>query len=286
VILDLHEILPEFAASKFRGLIARAMRSLALRIERASRRFADATITVNRPIEQLLEGRRAAINERIVVLHNSPDTADFGPLRDPQPRDGLDTLRAVYHGTLTRLYGLDVALDAVNALRAAKTLVTLDIFGDGPERRNLEAKVTALGLGDCVTFHTPVSARELRERLPSFDAGLVPTLANLMTQYSLATKLLEYIHLGIPVVAPALRTYQSYFGPGTLHYFAPNDSRSLAITLAELKAAPAAKRAEQARRAQHVLQEISWEREKPRLLALYVALAAGTRTEPNERRPS
>ena len=286
VILDLHEILPEFAASKFAALGSRFMHWLGLRIEMASRRFADATITVNRPIEQLLERRRAAIDERIVVLHNAPDTSDFGPLLDPQPRGELGTLHTVYHGTLTRLYGLDLAIVAVNTLRSARMWVTLDIFGDGPERENLQAMVDALGLGDRVTLHAPVSARVLRERQPSIDAGLIPTRGDLMTKYSLSTKLLEYVHLGIPVVAPSLQTYQRYFGPGTLHYYTPNDSSSLATALAEFRETTGTMRAEQARRAQYVLSEISWETEKPRLLALYAALASDRRANPIGRRPS
>lgn len=272
VVLDLHEILPEFAAAKFHGRVAGPARWLGLRIERASRRFADATITVNRPIEKLLRARPPHAAERLVVLHNAPDARDFGPPREPVPRDRLVPLRLVYHGTLTRLYGLDMAIDAVRALALGGVPVSLDIFGDGPDRASLGAKVREQSLSEVVHFHDPVSAQTLREVLPTYDAGIVSTRADLMTQYSLSTKLLEYIQLGIPAVAPTLMTYQEYFSEEALHYYSANDSTSLARTLSAMIDTPSSLLAAKARRAQATLAAIAWEIEEPRLISLYQSL--------------
>lgn len=272
VVLDLHEILPEFAATKFRGLGSSSARWLATHVERASRRFADATITVNRPIEDLLRSRAPAGDERLLVLHNAPDASDFGPPRQPMPRNRPSPLKLVYHGTLTRLYGLDMAIDAVDTLVRNGRAVTFDIFGDGPDRASLGAKTLALSLTEVVRFHEPVSAQTLREVLPTYDAGIVPTRADAMTKYSLSTKLLEYIQLGVPAVAPTLMTYQRYFSDEELHYYVANDSASLARTLDSLLDASPSTLAAKAARAQQALASIAWEIEKPRLLSLYDGL--------------
>lgn len=274
LILDLHEIFPEFAATKFAGAFSKPARLVALLLERTARGFADATITVNTPIEHLLGSRRPRADERLTVLHNAPDPADFGPPREPVITEHPRPLRVVYHGTLTRVYGLDMAIDAVQRLTADGHRVTLDIFGDGPDHHLLRKKIDELNLRDCIQLHQPVSAAVLRARLPTFDAGLVPTRADTMTQYSLSTKLLEYVQLGIPAIAPTLMTYQRYFRNDELHYYVANDTHSLAETLLRVQRTPAATLVTGAKRAQQSLDAISWEREKPRLLALYETLLA------------
>jgi hypothetical protein len=72
--------------------------------ERWARRFADVTITVTAPIEELLGARPIGRPERRVVIHNSADPDDFGPARPPTPRVAHGgPLELVYHGSLTPL---------------------------------------------------------------------------------------------------------------------------------------------------------------------------------------
>ena len=59
VVLDMHEIFPEFTRTKFPGLLGRLGMPVARAIERWSRRQADVVLTVNRTIAQLLAGRPA-----------------------------------------------------------------------------------------------------------------------------------------------------------------------------------------------------------------------------------
>src|SRR5206468_1025713 len=83
VVFDMHEIFPEFARAKFPGLIGTLVSALAARVERWARRRADLTITVNRPIDELLASRAASPTERRIVVHNTADPVDFG--QDSQP---------------------------------------------------------------------------------------------------------------------------------------------------------------------------------------------------------
>jgi glycosyltransferase involved in cell wall biosynthesis len=273
LVFDMHEIFPEFAAAKFPPPVGTAFAWLAQRIERWARRRADLTVTVNRPINELLTARPIGKPERRIVVHNTPDPNDFGadPVRSPENGSTLET---IYHGTLTRLYGLDVAIQAAGQAHRDGLPVRLTILGGGADDRALRQLTAESALGEIVRFEGPLPQSRLRERLARCDAGIVPTRLNGMTRYSLSTKLLEYVHLGIPVLAARLPSYQRYFDESVLWYWTPGDAIDLARALREFAAAPAGERIDRARRARAALASVSWPRERVTLLAAYAELLA------------
>ena len=272
-ILDLHEIFPEFTRSKFGGAAGALAERIALILERWSRRQADVTITVNRPIAAALRAREARPGERIEVIHNLTDPAEFGPLRSPTGEAGRP-LRLVYHGTLTAMYGLDLAIAAVDAAREGGLEVELDLYGGGPAVPALEAQIARLGLGGQVHLRGTLTHDQLRERLTAYHAGLVPTRLNVMTRYSLSTKLLEYIHLGIPIIAPRIPTYLEYFPEECGWYFTPDDAGDAARAIAAFAAATPGARIERARAAQAAAGGLRWADDAARLRTLYEELLA------------
>ena len=267
-ILDMHEIFPEFIRSKFpggRGLLAVFVARL---LERASRARATVTVTVNAPIRELLASRPARRNERIEVVHNVPDSRDMG---DPTPRSYSvrKPIRLVYHGTLTHLYGLDIAIEAVAHTCASGVPLTLAIYGDGPATRDLELLTERLRLAEAISFHGNVPHARLRRELPTFDAGLVPTRLDVMTHFSLSTKLLELFHLGIPAIASRIPTYVAYFPDDCAWYFAPNDSTSAATAIKAFASASDDQRQDRARAARAVAERLGWPAEAARLATIY-----------------
>jgi glycosyltransferase involved in cell wall biosynthesis len=275
VVLDLHEIFPEFTRAKFPGLMGRVAGWIALLVERRARRRADVTITVNRPIAELLASRGIGRPERIVLIHNSADPGELGPLR---PSDGrLPTgapLELIYHGTLTRLYGLDIAIHGVTraASRPGGVPVHFTVLGDGPERAALVRLVGDLDATRIVTFESPVPPSALRNRLSRVDAGIVPTRLDGMTRYSLSNKLLEYVHLGVPLMAARLPSYAEYLSEDAAWFWTPDDPDSFAAAIAQFAAAAPGERQMRATRAQEVLRSINWDLERARLMATYDSL--------------
>jgi glycosyltransferase involved in cell wall biosynthesis len=271
VILDLHEIFPEFTRTKLGPRLGPLAAPLASVVERWSRRFADVTLTVNREIEALLVSRRARADERIVVIHNLTDPDDLGP---GALTDGVvaGTLRLAYHGTLTPMYGLDLAVEAVAAARTRGMDVTYDIFGSGPMTADLERLIARHQLAATIRLRGAVSHHELRRELPTFHAGLLPTRLDSMTRYSLSTKLLEYVHLGIPVIAPRIPTYLRYFPAACLTYFTPGDIGDAARAIGRLRATSTEARVDQARAAQRAIADLTWPAEAARLRAIYEEL--------------
>ena len=272
-ILDLHEIFPEFIRSKFPEPSGAVAVFAARLFERASRARATVTLTVNTPIRDLLESRAARNNERIEVVHNAADPRDMGT---PAPRSySVGTpARLVYHGTLTHLYGVDIAIEAVAHARASGAPVTLDIYGDGPSRHALEDVAERLRIGDAIHFHGNVPHTRLRRELPTFDAGLIPTRLDAMTHYSLSTKLLELFYLGIPVIASRIPTYDAYFPDDCAWYFTPNESPNAAIAIQAFVGATDDARQARAVAAGVVAGRLGWPTEAARLATIYRELLA------------
>jgi len=272
VIFDMHEILPEFTASKLPPATAKLAARLAAVIERWARGRADLTITVNRPIEELLASRPARRSERRLVLHNTADPADFGEMAEPSQVTGGPNI--VYHGTLTALYGVDLAIRAIAEVRRNAVPAQLTIIGDGPERSALQRLAARLGVTDAIEFVMPMPQAALPAILRHAAAGVVPTRLDGMTRYSLSTKLLEYVHLGIPVLAARLPSYQRYLDEDALWYWTPGDVQDLAHALIKVVAAAPAERARRAARARAAITPFAWAREQRRLVAAYADLLA------------
>ena len=272
LVFDMHEIFPEFVAAKFPGPLGALASWLARRIERWARRQADLTITVNHPIDELLAARPVTSSkpERRLVLHNTADPADFGDTSAPSRANAVP-LQLIYHGTLAAFYGLDVAIRALARARSAGLDARLTILGDGPERPGLQRLAADLSL-DTVAFETPIPQPALPARLARCAAGVVPTLLDGMTRYSLSNKALDYVHLGIPLLAARLPSYLRYFGEDMLWYFTPGDPDDLARAIRDLAAAPAAERARRAQLARQAIAPYDWVRERERLLAAYTDL--------------
>jgi glycosyltransferase involved in cell wall biosynthesis len=105
-------------------------------------RRSDAVIAPSAFIAREVVERMAYPQSRIVVIPNGVD---------PPPPDPSGSLV----GTISTLYpvkGLDTFLRAAAELHEQEPAVRFAIFGDGPERKRLEALRTSLGLEEAVEF--------------------------------------------------------------------------------------------------------------------------------------
>ena len=269
VLLDLHEDMPAFFADRFATAspVLRPLRPLIGLAARASAAVADALITVHEPLRQLSIARGVA-REKISVVMNSADPALFAPHPRP-PRLAGEPLRLVHHSSLQRIYGLEVALEALALLRdrSEAPLVTLDVYGDGPYAPAITASITRLALDDRVHLHGRVPMERLATLLAEADAGLVPSLPEPYLQYSLSTKLLEYVALGIPVIASDLATFRSHFTDGALRFVPAGDVSALADAIVDVSREPDAA-AERAAEALRQAAAYAWPEQARRYLAV------------------
>src|SRR5690606_35931838 len=168
-----------------------------------------------------------------------------------------------------------LAVAAVAAARGSGIDVEFDIYGRGPATTAIDAQVRELGLEGKVRLMGSVSHQVLRERLPGYHAGFLPTRLDGMTRYSLSTKLLEYVHLGVPLIAARIPTYLEYFPEAAAWFFQPNDPEDAARAIRDFAATVPAERRDRAGRAQAAAAGLRWEHEAARLKEIYLELLAG-----------
>jgi glycosyltransferase involved in cell wall biosynthesis len=87
----------------------------------------------------------------------------------------------------------------------------------------------------------------------------------------LPVKLIEYVSLGIPVVAPRLRTIAHYFSDDMVGFYEPDNVQSLTDAIYRLYCEPAAC-GMQAGRASRFLGEYGWERHGAEFVNFYRTL--------------
>ncbi|MBP1704306.1 MAG: hypothetical protein H6Q36_45 [Chloroflexi bacterium] len=286
LLVDFHEAMPEFFAMRFPRASSGPVQA-ALRLqERLAIAAADAVITVNDALRERLIGLGVPPG-RITVVLNTPDLALFDPALQPtRPFLADGELRLVYAGALTPTYELDVAVEAIDVLRAQRPglVVRLDIFGRGDAERDLRSLAARLDLGDRVRFHGRIPLEGVPAAIAASDVGLAPTRRSEMTDHSLSTKLFEYAAMGKPVVASALPTVARYFGSDTVAGYHPGDPADLARAVLELFDDAAARSARVERTADRV-RALGWDRESVRYLDLVDRLVAG-RDRPTSMPPS
>ena len=88
----------------------------------------------------------------------------------------------------------------------------LEIFGDGDAGDELEAQIQASGLADRIAFSRKMfRVEDISAMIQGASVGIICNRRDLATEYMLPVKLLEYVQLGIPAIAPRLMTIQYYF---------------------------------------------------------------------------
>jgi glycosyltransferase involved in cell wall biosynthesis len=235
IILDLHDLMPEFYAERFQQPMSSAPVRMIRWQEGLSCRFADHVITVTGLWRQALI-ERGQPPEKISVVMNVADDRIFHPKAAASPpNDHEGRLRLIYHGNMDRRYGLDLVLKAIDLVRETAPGIHLTLHGGGEYRKTLEAMVEELGLAEHVQFSRHfVPTEELPKLIQAAHVGIVPYRDGLFTGAILPTKLMEYAALGVPTIAARTPTISAYFDDTMLEFFPPGDVEELARCIQRL----------------------------------------------------
>lgn len=258
-VLDLHEAMPEFFASRFPSLARGPAHGLLELAERLSIASASQAITANEALRDRLVARGIRASH-LTVIPNVPSLARFDPGRHPRrPFMADGTLRLVYAGAVTPTYDLGVAIEALTAIRSARPElpVTLDVYGRGDAVAPLSARAAELGFESAVRFHGRIPIDAVPAVLASADIGIAPVSASAFTLLSFSTKLLEYGAMGLPVVTARLPLAERLLGDAVAAY-EPGDPGSLAAAVIGLVDDPDARLRRVDAMTQRV-RELSWE---------------------------
>src|SRR5262249_37979431 len=164
-------------------------------LEKISFTFADRVITIHKPAEDLLVSRGLP-REKSTILMNSVDETRFSSTSfspgsaAPEP---ADTFTMMQYGTLTRMYGLDLAIEALSLAHDSMPGAQLWILGSGPEQPKLQLLANQRGVGSLVKFIGQVPSAEIPRWLDECDLGLLPLRRDVFLDFAFPNKLPEYI---------------------------------------------------------------------------------------------
>ena len=269
IILDIHDILPEFYASKFsKNEKSTIIKSLKW-IENISVKFSDHVIISNHLWGEKLV-QRSAPNTKITVIMNYPDSTYFYP-RNVKKMDGKIIL--TYPGTLNHHQGLDVAIQALSLIKDKAQHVEFIIYGEGEDRLTLEAMVSELGLEKQVLFKGRLPLDILADEVSKADIGIVPKRDDNFGGEAFSTKTLEFMAMGIPVIVSATKIDRFYFSDSVVRFFKPDDANDLSTAMKQLiESADERKRLSE--NAAEFVKEMSWEVRKKEYLDIVESLAS------------
>ena len=275
LILNFHDTFPELFATLFDRPPGHPLVRLVRAEERISAALADGLVFVTPEARELLAARGVSAARTQVVM-NTPDERVFGERRAPA-FDPAEELRIVYHGGLAERFGVETLVRAVALLRGQGAPVRLDVFGADAEAAARLAALAAEHAPDGVhVAPRPTPVEEIPARLEEADLGVVPTLRDDFTEMLLPVKLLEYVHMGLPVVASRLPVIERYFGDDVL-LAEPGDPASLAAAIEGVRSAPDTA-LDRALGASERLAEIEWRRQREQYLDLVDGLVEHSRS--------
>jgi glycosyltransferase involved in cell wall biosynthesis len=230
VILDIHDIVPEFYGSKF-GKPENTMTVHMLKwMERLSARYADHVIIANHLwLDKYAQRTRA--NGKCSVLINYVDTRIFQP-RPRSPHEGKPVI--LFPGGLQWHQGLDIAIRAMPKINARIPQAELHIYGDGNMKDSLVALAQELGLNGHVRFFNPLPVRQIAEIMANADIGVVPKRADSFGNEAYSTKIMEFMSLHVPVVVSNTKIDHYYFDNSGVRFFESGDPDALADAVCEV----------------------------------------------------
>jgi len=247
IILDLHDLMPEFYAGRFGKDGSTLAGRLVRWQERVSCRFADHVITVSEHWRQALIERGVPPQKCSVVmnvadqsifhpLERHQNDASVGTMEHDQPRQPEDSaFRMIYHGTIVARYGLDLAIRAVDLVRREIPNVHLTVLGMGRHVPELRRLIQELDLEEHVDLINDIRpAEELPKIIRAADVGIVPYRNDAFTDGLLPTKLMEYAALGMPSIASRTTAIETLFSDTMVEFFEPGDAEDLARCIRRL----------------------------------------------------
>jgi len=207
--------------------------ALARWTERVICNLATRVIVVSTPLKEMMEANGVKPS-KLVVMPNGVDPDLFQTGEDVSGyRRKLNLEGKVvfgFAGWFKKWHGVELLLEAFRQPSLAETGAVLLLIGDGPAMPDLRAYTAAHGLGDHVVFTGPVPHNEVSKYLSLADIAVQPA-AN---EYCCPMKILEYMALAKPIVAPRQANILDLLREDEAYLFEPGSVHELALALADL----------------------------------------------------
>jgi glycosyltransferase involved in cell wall biosynthesis len=271
VVFDHHDLFPESCADRFHGLVGAAIVAAAQWCEHRSMQVADVVISTNESYADLARKRGGIPADRVFVVRNGPDTRRFRPLPpEPQLRRGRRYL-AVYLGVMGPQDGMRGLMQAIRHFvhGMGRNDTQFLLIGDGSERPWMQRVARDWEVSNVVEFTGLLhDDQRIVTALSSADVCLAPEPSTPFTERSTIVKVAEYMACGRPLVAYDLRETR-VTAAGAAYYVPSGRADDYAHAIAVLLDDPERREVMGREGLARVADELSWERQVPRLLQAY-----------------
>jgi glycosyltransferase involved in cell wall biosynthesis len=220
VILDIHDMVPEFYGNKFHANSDSVVITLLKQIERLSGWFADHVIIANHLWHTRLVSRSVP-EKKCTVFINHVNRKVFYP-RERAAKNGKAVI--LFPGGLQWHQGLDIAIRAMPAVLEKVPEAEFHIYGDGNMKDELKELTRDLCLTDKVRFFDMLSVEEIAPIMSSADLGVVPKRADSFGNEAYSTKIMEFMSVGVPVVVSSTKIDRYYFNDAVVRFFESGNS--------------------------------------------------------------
>jgi glycosyltransferase involved in cell wall biosynthesis len=228
VILDLHDPMPEVFMTKYSLSASHFFVRVLLIFEKLSIQYSDLILTPNTAFRELFISRSCP-EAKIKIVMNTPDEKIFfiAPNSNKSKELHKDNFSIMYHGTIVKHHGLDVALEALYNVRIKIPNVTFHVYGEGDFVGAFLKLVKELELNDIVFYHGHIPLEFIAKAIEFIDVGLIPNIRTPFTELNLPTRIFEYLSMKKPVIAPRTKGVLDYFSDKSIYFFEPGKRDSL-----------------------------------------------------------
>jgi glycosyltransferase involved in cell wall biosynthesis len=272
-ILDIHDPMPNVFMSKYRQGSKSAIVKFFEVQEKISANLADAVITAN-PLFRDLLVQRGIPAQKILVVNNIPSPQLFdrkkvrGSINEPR-----DKFTLIFPGTIAPRYCLDIAIKALPKFCKEIPNLCLKIIGKHTQHaEELAALASELGVAEYVNFVSFVPADQISAEIAKADVGIYTALPDPHMSIAMPIKVLEYVTMGIPVVASRLPILEAFFDETSILFFSPGNVDGFASHVLKLHRDPALRRELTERATNSFLGKYSWKDEFDKYLQLICKL--------------
>lgn len=185
-------------------------------VERAVLTLSTAVSANNPAMADYVRSRKFRKNGEVHVNYPPTGNANWHPLpfsEELAARYGIskEDFVIAYLGSFFYFSGLDqVIKDFAKAVKK-RTDIRLVLIGAGEQEKTLRNLVLQLGLAAKVSFTGPIAYDEIPEYLSLVTVGINPMEIREVSDLALPNKILQYLHLGLPVISTRLKGLKATF---------------------------------------------------------------------------
>ena len=230
IVLDIHDVVPEFYASKFKAPPGSLSFGSLLLVEKLCTAFADHVIVANDVWREKLISRSLKPSKCTTILNYPMHIVPQG-----QSRHGARSKFIIlYPGSLNHHQGVDIAIEAFALVKNLIPESEFHIYGQGSEFENILRQIQRLGLEKRVFLRPQVSHDDILRIMERADLGVDPKRTDGFANEALGGKIFEFMALGVPTVISDTLTNKHYFNDSVVRFCRGGDAEDLARSILAL----------------------------------------------------